>query len=279
MTLDQHFSNSDLLISGAIAGGLAKTIIAPADRVKINFQTDPHRVYSMRAAVQLGADIAKSGGIRALWRGHLMTLTRVMPYAATNFTVFSRTKDFLVSNFSDHVHVNILKFTAGSISGCTATVLTYPLETFRARMAVDQGSSHSYFRVFSGLVKSEQGIFALYSGLRPTLLGIVPYAGLSFASYEALKKEGFGRFQAGALAGIVAQSATYPLDVIRRRMQVRPGEYVGVGEAVRRIVNEEGVRRGLYKGLSMNWFKGPLAVGVSLSVNDCLKDFIARSKI
>ena len=272
---DAQLSTAELLVSGAIAGGLAKSLIAPGDRVKINFQTDSSRVYSFRAALQLGRDIVRSGGVRALWRGHLMTLTRVMPYSAVNFTVFSRTKDFLVANFGSQIDANCLKFAAGAFSGCTATALTYPLETIRARVAVDRGNVHkSYFRVVSGLVKSE----ALYAGLRPTLIGIVPYAGLSFATYEALKKEGVGRFPAGALAGIMAQSATYPLDVVRRRMQVSPNEYLSLTEAVSRIVREEGVRRGLYKGLSMNWFKGPLAVGVSLSVNDCIKEVILKHK-
>ena len=33
--------------------------------------------------------------------------------------------------------------------------------------------------------------------------------------------------------------------------------------------------RGLYKGLSMNWFKGPVAVSVSFLMNDFAKAYIA----
>ena len=109
------------------------------------------------------------------------------------------------------------------------------------------------------------------SGLHPTLVGIIPYAGLSFCTYHSFKgyyieKTGLVeddiptpiRLGGGAISGLVAQSATYPLDVVRRRMQVQSSSsatghvYTGVWQAMRLITKDEGVAA-LYKGLSMNW--------------------------
>jgi solute carrier family 25 protein 16 len=62
----------------------------------------------------------------------------------------------------------------------------------------------------------------------PTLIGILPYAGLKFYIYEDLKSrvpEDYKRsvilkLSCGALAGLFGQTLTYPLDVVRRQMQV-----------------------------------------------------------
>ena len=62
----------------------------------------------------------------------------------------------------------------------------------------------------------------------PTLIGILPYAGLKFYVYEELKrhvpeehqKSIAMRLSCGAIAGVLGQTLTYPLDVVRRQMQV-----------------------------------------------------------
>ena len=75
---------------------------------------------------------------------------------------------------------------------------------------------------------------------------------------------------AGALAGLAGQSVTYPLDVARRRMQVGGAAGQGGAAAVlRRAVAAEGAGA-LFKGLSLNWLKGPLATAVSFTAFEAL---------
>jgi hypothetical protein len=62
----------------------------------------------------------------------------------------------------------------------------------------------------------------------PTLIGMLPYAGLKFYIYEELKTHVPVEHQTsvvvklacGALAGLLGQTFTYPLDVVKRQMQV-----------------------------------------------------------
>lgn len=89
----------------------------------------------------------------------------------------------------------------------------------------------------------------------------------------------YERLAFGACAGLIGQSASYPLDVVRRRMQtagVTGSSYVTILGTMREIVTHEGVVRGLYKGLSMNWVKGPVAVGISLTTFDITHSLLLK---
>ena len=115
------------------------------------------------------------------------------------------------------------------------------------------------------------GLRKLYTGFGTTVLGIIPYAGVSFATYDTLKRltlpyypDGHVpiviRLVWGACAGAAAQTASYPLDVIRRRMQLfglssTLPHYRNTWDAAKSIIRKEGVR-GLFVGLSINYIKG-----------------------
>jgi solute carrier family 25 protein 42 len=145
----------------------------------------------------------------------------------------------------------------------------------------------------------EEGTKKFYRGFVPTMLGIVPYAGLSFLTYETCKStyrnwtdgdepNSIYRMLFGACAGFVGQSTTYPLDIVRRRMQTdgshgaRNPEYRTIISTIRSVLRNEGLISGLYKGLSMNWVKGPIAVGISFTTYDFFherfQNIIARSQ-
>ena len=147
-------------------------------------------------------------------------------------------------------------------------VLTYPLDLVRATMATP-GSPHA--SMFDALrsISQTRGVGALYAGCSTTCIGVAPYAGLKFCSYEALKGalgRTFGlteedlrpwqRLGSGLLAGCAAQTAGYPIDVIRRRMQTSATvEYTSTLHALTTIARQEGIVNGLYRGLTLNYLK------------------------
>lgn len=84
---------------------------------------------------------------------------------------------------------------------------------------------------------------ALYKGLTPTLIGMVPYSGINFYVFEQMKASLLlsfpqifgqintnntgglqlnvpGKLICGGVAGAIAQTVSYPMDVARRRMQL-----------------------------------------------------------
>ena len=88
----------------------------------------------------------------------------------------------------------------------------------------------------------------------------------------------------GAVAGLVGQTASYPFDVIRRRLQtaavIRPNEAaLSAIATAQKVIREEGIIRGLFKGVTMNWLKGPISVGISFMTFDTLLRLIRHSSM
>lgn len=278
--------------AGAVAGALAKTTIAPLDRAKINFQVS-YQQYSFRKAMRFILHSYRNEGLLSLWRGNSATMARVVPFAALQFVAHEQYKILLRPAETEGGALPPLRrLLAGSLAGITATTLTYPLDMARARMAVTH--KHMYrspLGVFRQTLR-QQGPLALYRGVSPTILGIIPYAGISFFTYETLKALYLERFHrdpnplvrvsCGAFAGLLGQNASYPLDIVRRRMQteglVTDVQYRGILSTMVYVLRSEGVR-GLYKGVSMNWIKGPIAVGVSFSTYDYTLHFLQQFEL
>jgi len=169
------------LLAGGVAGIVSRTAIAPIERVKILVQTGAGR--SSAGYTGLVREMYHNEGLLAFWRGNTAGVVRVVPYMSATFLCYEEYKAALLGCGA---HKQQAALAAGSLAGVTAVCLTYPLDLVRAAMAKP---SSVYTTMFHALrsISAERGVGALYSGISATVLGVAPYAGLKFASYEALK--------------------------------------------------------------------------------------------
>jgi solute carrier family 25 protein 42 len=282
------------LAAGAVAGAVAKTTIAPLDRTKINFQISSERRYSFRGAIRFLLRTFRNEGFFNLWRGNSATLVRIVPYAAIQYASHEQWKH-LLNPKNERNLPPVYRFLAGSLAGTTASSITYPLDIARARMAVTQKCTYNnLFEVFVKMYRTE-GIRSMYRGFTPTVVGVIPYAGTSFFTYETLKKlhtdytgltdpSPLRKLCFGATAGLLGQSASYPLDIVRRRMQTAGVTktthiYTSIWATLTHVARTEGIKKGLYKGLSMNWIKGPIAVGISFTTFEHVQRLLRRLQV
>ncbi|BAE66274.1 unnamed protein product [Aspergillus oryzae RIB40] len=286
-------------VAGGVAGCAAKTIVAPMERIKILFQTsNPHFLpYSTRwnGFIEAISHIRTSHGVPALFKGHAASLIRVFPYAGINFLAYEQLQRVII--ISPKRDTPFHRFFCGSTAGAISTAFTYPLELIRIRLAFEaEQHRHSSWFGISRRIYFESGgkgsLLNLYQGIGPTMLGILPYAGTSFVTHDlmreqlrsplfapyALEKGSSTRLTAvaqlccGAIAGIVAQTVAYPIDILRRRMQVGSvvGSRSGILETARRVFMERGVK-GFYVGLTIGYMKMAPMVATSFYVYDRMK--------
>ena len=56
-------------------------------------------------------------------------------------------------------------------------------------------------------------------------------------------------------------------------------EYTSILKTAHLVFKQEGIKKGLYKGLSMNWIKGPISNGVSFLVFETVHRLLRRMTI
>lgn len=288
------------LIAGGAAGAFAKTAVAPLERIKILLQTRTEGFHSLGVYQSLKKVLKHEGGL-GFYKGNGASVLRIVPYAALHFMTYERYRDWILDNYSALGTGPVIDLLAGSASGGTAVLCTYPLDLARTKLAyqvVDTRSFQNSARsthvqpAYNGIknvlesVYKEGGVRALYRGIGPTLIGILPYAGLKFYIYEELKrhvpedqqKSIMMRLSCGALAGLFGQTLTYPLDVVRRQMQVehlRPSiqggaRYRSTMQGLATIVRNQGWTQ-LFAGLSINYIKIVPSVAIGFTVYDTMK--------
>mmetsp|Transcript_8239 Transcript_8239/g.24738 ORF Transcript_8239/g.24738 Transcript_8239/m.24738 type:complete len:294 (+) Transcript_8239:177-1058(+) len=280
----------EYFLAGGAAGIISRTCIAPIERVKILYQVQSGASIGP-AWYQLPGRILREEGVQAFWKGNTAAVVRVMPYMSFTFLSFEEYKARIAALGAPS---HLCNLAAGSCAGITAVGLTYPLDLVRATMA-KPGSKYDSLVGALMTISRERGVLALYSGMTATMMGVAPYAGLKFMTYESFKEalstiggisesdlSATQRVAAGAVAGLVAQTFVYPFDVVRRRMQTYDGPgklYKSALDGLRTIAREEGVTRGLYRGLSLNYLKTMPNVAIYMSLYDIFKKQLVGSPI
>ncbi|CAG2197717.1 GDA [Mytilus edulis] len=196
-------------VAGGVAGCCAKSLVAPLDRIKILLQAHNHHykdlgVWSTLLKVKLKENIS------GLYKGNGIHMIRVFPYAGVQFMAYEKSKEIVKTYL--HNYPQIGKFLAGSMAGISAVSITYPLDIIRARIAFQVTGDHLCIGLTetAGCIIKQDGIMGLYRGMTPTLLGMIPYAGTTFFSFETLK---------GCVLTI-SRLICYPFDVVKRKIQL-----------------------------------------------------------
>ena len=156
---------------------------------------------------------------------------------------------------------------------------------------------------------AHKGVRGFYAGSVPAIVGITPYMGLNFAIYESMLKvvEKFQTLEndknknndkkisalkgimsnglCGAVAGGASKFLVFPLDTVKKRMQVQVlsstlegassfPRYRGVWDCIATTMRTEGLR-GFYRGIVPTTVKSVLATAVTFAAYESAKDYLS----
>jgi solute carrier family 25 (mitochondrial phosphate transporter), member 23/24/25/41 len=297
---DDHKIVFKNLLAGGIAGAISRTVVSPLERLKILFQVQQKQGNITQGNITQEklkikdtlVNIKKKEGWRGFFKGNGTNVIRIIPYSAVQFASFEFFKRILLKNREADLKRGQLtireRFLAGASAGICSVTCTYPLDLIRTRLSLPNDSKEkTIFGSLRRIYTFEGGISALYRGITPTLMGIAPYVALNFTIYESLKQYSFRIMEKepsvylklgyGALAGATAQTITYPLDVIRRGMQVTKKLNLGYDNTIQAfaiIWKDYGIR-GFYRGLVPNLLKVAPAIAVSFVTFEQTKTLLA----
>ncbi|XP_006092679.1 calcium-binding mitochondrial carrier protein SCaMC-1 [Myotis lucifugus] len=272
------------LLAGGIAGAVSRTSTAPLDRLKVMMQV--HGSKSDKMDIYGGLrQMVKEGGIRSLWRGNGTNVLKIAPETALKFSAYEQYKKMLT--WEGQKLGTFERFVSGSMAGATAQTFIYPMEVLKTRLAVGRTGQYSGLFDCAKKILKHEGMGAFFKGYIPNILGIIPYAGIDLAVYELLKSHWLDHFAkdtvnpgvavllgCGALSSTCGQLASYPLSLVRTRMQaqamIEGSPQLNMVGLFRRIISKEGVP-GLYRGITPNFMKVLPAVGISYVVYENMK--------
>lgn len=189
-----------------------------------------------------------------LYRGMSSPMAGVAVVNAIVFGVYGQ----IQRNLSDPDRLST-HFLAGASAGLAQSPVCSPLELAKTRLQL-QGTEGTRF---SGPMQCLRHVYrfeghrGVFNGLGITAVREAPSYGVYFWTYEALTRSlpateisTFHMLMAGGLAGTASWVGTYPVDVIKSRLQADgSGRYSGAIDCLKKSMRNEGYKW-LFRGLS-----------------------------
>ncbi|KAL9096444.1 MAG: hypothetical protein Q9165_001441 [Trypethelium subeluteriae] len=272
------------LTSGA-CGGIAQVLIGqPFDIVKVRLQTTTQ----YKSALDCATQIWKNEGPIAFYKGTLTPLIGIGACVSIQFGGFHfARRAFESTNTKHHPTTPGLSYTqyylAGAFGGLANSVISGPIEHVRIRLQTQPHGAAA--RLYAGpldcvrKLSSQAGVLrGLYRGEAVTVLREAQAYGVWFLAFEWLMNGDAARNRVrrdevptwkvalyGGLAGEALWLGSYPLDVVKSKMQCdgfgQAQRYASMRDCFGQTWRGEGVR-GFWKGIGPTLLRAmPVSAG------------------
>jgi solute carrier family 25 citrate transporter 1 len=209
------WSNNSMTFTAGLLSGLTEAIlvVTPSETCKIRMMSQYHSLndpaqMSKRKytnVLQTGYTICREEGVGALYKGVVPTMLRQGCNQAVNFTAYNIIKRRVLEWQDTTALAHWQSLAIGGVSGGMGPLVNNPLDVVKTRLqkqVIHPGKTPKYTGLMQAIVviAREEGPLALWKGITPRLLRIMPGQAITFMTYEAVSAQmnRFGWFDAKA---------------------------------------------------------------------------------
>lgn len=201
---NEETTNSERFLAGAAAGITATILCLPLDTIRTKLVAPGGE--ALGGVIGAFRHVIQSEGIFSLYRGLVPSILSMAPSGAVFYGVYDILKSAYLHSPEGRKRTQNMKQSAedlnaldklelgpmrtllhGAIAGACTEAVTYPFEVVRRQLQL-QGRA-SKLNTLGTFVKviERGGVPALYAGLFPSLLQVLPSASISYFVYEFMK--------------------------------------------------------------------------------------------
>ena len=222
-------SEATIAAANAAAGTVCATSAAAGAQTTITNGATAHAFQTLGSGF---TSIWAKEGFRGFFKGNMASSIASVPGKAIDFFAYDFYKKLLTKG-GDRDPENWERFAAGALAGMTSDTIMYPLDVISTRISLNRthDARNSLMQMVN--VVKETGLRGCYAGWSAAMIGVIPYAGISFGAYDTFKSQykkiqkidedesiGSGpTLMCGLMAGWLASTVSYPLYYCTVRLQ------------------------------------------------------------
>jgi solute carrier family 25 phosphate transporter 23/24/25/41 len=197
-----QLSKVSTYLAGGMGGVVSQFAVYPVDTLKYRVQCAQldSKIRGNSLMVETAKQMYKEGGLRLFYRGVLIGVTGIFPYAAIDLGTFSAMKKWFIAREAQAKHCrpedvilsNFIVLPMGAFSGTVGATIVYPINLLRTRLQAQGTYAHPHrydgFRDVLQQTLKREGYPGLFKGLVPNLAKVCPAVSISYLMYENLKR-------------------------------------------------------------------------------------------
>ena len=171
------------LVAGGLSGATTLSLTYPLDVVRTRLATNSSGVRPGLVATVLKT--YRGEGLHGFYKGYIISVIEISPYLAVSMGGYNYLKERFETT-KPHSHWYNLLF--GWLSGTTASLVCYPMDTIKRRMMLAGSADHALQQHSIRDVLKNLGVRGLYAGCLVNALTSGPAAAITFAANDKLRE-------------------------------------------------------------------------------------------